>query len=534
MEATPTAQPPAFDPSKWAKPAGSTSTSAAEAAPATTAVVANTRSSTADDDQSSASASVTGSPASSSHPLQSASAAIKTKSPLSQLHEIPPGQLILPTRAATELPPPPDLEDNVWRGVISLPQVCDVRVAVSWAQGHGRAKLANLLRSPLSLPGRIKEEQVWPYLRKLSQGPRDIHVLIFRPSSSADRVAYITLFEYFHSRQRYGVVGSYNRSVKDMYLVPVTKATGIPAGLKALKVPGPKLQIEDDNMLLGVLITNSVGGSSSSHGSKSRRQAKAEGRSEEERGKVASESLPQTILDDGADSPPSVGNSPQPAANAAAQQRTTQTSAAPATADATGAAAPAPAATTHNDVAKLLNDVDVAKLLGILGSAGLGASQTSTPVASTTTTAAPAATLPTKSKRRSRWDSDDRTAAADAPAAKITTSASAAAHPPAHNAPPHHQQHPSWQSSWPQPGAQLYAPSAPPHYQRPPAPQPTSYYAPYDAAGGVPPVGHYPPPHGYYPPYAPQVPPPSSSHYYPPAPPNWPPQPQQPPRQHHR
>ncbi|CAG8442770.1 6543_t:CDS:10 [Ambispora leptoticha] len=61
------------------------------------------------------------------------------------------------------------------------------------------------------------------------------------------------LFEYFHSRKRYGVVGQRYAAVKDMYLVPLTPLDEIPEFVQILEydeVPEKR----DTNILLGVIV----------------------------------------------------------------------------------------------------------------------------------------------------------------------------------------------------------------------------------------------------------------------------------------
>lgn len=60
----------------------------------------------------------------------------------------------------------------------------------------------------------------------------------FHPATEEEEVAYVSLFSYFSSRRRFGVVASGNRSIKDLYLVPLGSNESLPAMLQPLEGPG--------------------------------------------------------------------------------------------------------------------------------------------------------------------------------------------------------------------------------------------------------------------------------------------------------
>lgn len=51
-------------------------------------------------------------------------------------------------------------------------------------------------------------------------------------------MAYVSLFSYFSSRGRFGVVANSSRSIKDVYLVPLSAKETIPSILQPLEGPG--------------------------------------------------------------------------------------------------------------------------------------------------------------------------------------------------------------------------------------------------------------------------------------------------------
>lgn len=62
----------------------------------------------------------------------------------------------------------------------------------------------------------------------------------FHPATEEEEVAYVSLFSYFSSRGRFGVVANSSRSIKDVYLVPLSAKEPIPSMLQPLEGPGVK------------------------------------------------------------------------------------------------------------------------------------------------------------------------------------------------------------------------------------------------------------------------------------------------------
>lgn len=55
-------------------------------------------------------------------------------------------------------------------------------------------------------------------------------------------MAYVSLFSYFSSRQRFGVVANNNRRIKDLYLIPLGSKDPLPSNLLPFDGPGKRLQ----------------------------------------------------------------------------------------------------------------------------------------------------------------------------------------------------------------------------------------------------------------------------------------------------
>ena len=60
----------------------------------------------------------------------------------------------------------------------------------------------------------------------------------FHPATEEEEVAYVSLFSYFSSRGRFGVVANISRSIKDVYLLPLSAKESIPSILQPLEGPG--------------------------------------------------------------------------------------------------------------------------------------------------------------------------------------------------------------------------------------------------------------------------------------------------------
>ena len=60
----------------------------------------------------------------------------------------------------------------------------------------------------------------------------------FHPATEEEEVAYVSLFSYFSSRRRFGVVANCTSNIKDMYLVPISAKEAIPSILQPLEGPG--------------------------------------------------------------------------------------------------------------------------------------------------------------------------------------------------------------------------------------------------------------------------------------------------------
>lgn len=94
---------------------------------------------------------------------------------------------------------------------------------------------------PMTVEGRLDKSKADPYLAQvLGSGSRDVAALALVPSDE-DPSAYYKLYEYFHSRRKYGVIHNRSGLVKDAYLIPVAPEDTPPYTLGSLVRPSVEL-----------------------------------------------------------------------------------------------------------------------------------------------------------------------------------------------------------------------------------------------------------------------------------------------------
>ncbi|XP_061545216.1 death-inducer obliterator 1 isoform X2 [Phycodurus eques] len=143
-------------------------------------------------------------------------------------------------------------QEIVWKGFLNMFTVSKFATKAYLVSGS-----AEILRSELAdsveIGGRIMPQTVWDYVAKLKTNiTKELCVIRFHPATEEEEVAYISLFSYFSSRGRFGVVSNNSRSIKDIYLVPLSAKESIPSILQPLE--GPGLEKNRPNLLLGLAI----------------------------------------------------------------------------------------------------------------------------------------------------------------------------------------------------------------------------------------------------------------------------------------
>ncbi|XP_008587991.1 PREDICTED: death-inducer obliterator 1-like [Galeopterus variegatus] len=80
---------------------------------------------------------------------------------------------------------------------------------------------------------------VWDYVGELkSSVSKELCLIRFHPLTEEDEVAYDSLYSYFSSRGRFGVVPNKTRHIKNLYLIPLGAKDPIPSALLPFEGPG--------------------------------------------------------------------------------------------------------------------------------------------------------------------------------------------------------------------------------------------------------------------------------------------------------
>ncbi|XP_057682681.1 uncharacterized protein LOC130909820 [Corythoichthys intestinalis] len=143
-------------------------------------------------------------------------------------------------------------QEILWKGFLSMFTVSKFVTKAYLVSGSAEI-LKSELPDTLEIGGRIMPQTVWDYIAKLKTNiTKELCVIRFHPSSEEEEVAYVSLFSYFSSRGRFGVVSNHSRSIKDVYLVPLSAKESIPSILQPLE--GPGFEKNRPNLLLGLAI----------------------------------------------------------------------------------------------------------------------------------------------------------------------------------------------------------------------------------------------------------------------------------------
>nr|XP_006813441.1 PREDICTED: death-inducer obliterator 1-like [Saccoglossus kowalevskii] len=141
---------------------------------------------------------------------------------------------------------------SVWKGFVVMQNLAKF-ATVSYKVSGPTGNLMTDLPDTLHLCGRISFEQVYDYISKIrTSATKDICIIRFQAANEEEKVSYISMYSYFSSRRRCGVVGNNTKHVKDMYLIPLAGHAKIPSAL--LPFDGPGLDEFRPHMLLGVII----------------------------------------------------------------------------------------------------------------------------------------------------------------------------------------------------------------------------------------------------------------------------------------
>uniref|UniRef100_A0A096M2H0 Death inducer-obliterator 1 n=1 Tax=Poecilia formosa TaxID=48698 RepID=A0A096M2H0_POEFO len=144
----------------------------------------------------------------------------------------------------------------LWKGFVNMLTVAKFVTKGYLVSGPAENIKADL-PDTIQIGGRILPETVWDYVVKLKTSvTKELCVIRFHPATEEEEVAYVSLFSYFSSRGRFGVVANISRSIKDVYLVPLGANESIPSILQPFE--GPGLEKNRPNLLLGLAIVQKL------------------------------------------------------------------------------------------------------------------------------------------------------------------------------------------------------------------------------------------------------------------------------------
>ncbi|XP_042261447.1 death-inducer obliterator 1-like isoform X2 [Thunnus maccoyii] len=216
---------------------------------------------------------------------------VGAKAPLPMPPAPPPAVAVSKSAKTSTSEPPPEGEtaiflhgqEKIWKGFINMQSVAKF-VTKAYLVSGSFEHLKEDLPDTIHVGGRISPNTVWDYVGKLKTSlSKELCLIRFHPATEEEEVAYVSLFSYFSSRKRFGVVANNNRRIKDLYLIPLSSKDPLPS--KLLPFDGPGLEPARPNLLLGLLICQ-----------KDRKRAGAPLETEEKRSKTQTKDVDDTGL----------------------------------------------------------------------------------------------------------------------------------------------------------------------------------------------------------------------------------------------
>ncbi|XP_039527267.1 death-inducer obliterator 1 isoform X1 [Pimephales promelas] len=149
-------------------------------------------------------------------------------------------------------------QNILWKGFLNMPTVAKF-VTKGYLISGSAEFLKEDLPDTIQVGGRILPQTVWEYvdLIKTSEA-KELSLIRFHPASEEEEVAYVSLFSYFNSRRRFGVVSNICKHIKDLYLIPLSTKQSIPTAL--LPIEGPGLEQDHPNILMGLAVCQKMKG----------------------------------------------------------------------------------------------------------------------------------------------------------------------------------------------------------------------------------------------------------------------------------
>ncbi|XP_063104170.1 death-inducer obliterator 1-like isoform X2 [Cavia porcellus] len=142
---------------------------------------------------------------------------------------------------------------SIWKGLIHMESIGKF-VTKAYPVSGSSVCVSEDLPDTIHIGGRIVPETVWNYVGKLqSSVSKELCLICFQPVTSEEEGAYTSLYYYFSSCGRFGVVANTHRRIKDLYLIPLSAKDPVPPSLWPFA--GPGLESPRPNLLLGLVIS---------------------------------------------------------------------------------------------------------------------------------------------------------------------------------------------------------------------------------------------------------------------------------------
>ncbi|GAA6089410.1 death-inducer obliterator 1 [Tachysurus ichikawai] len=143
-------------------------------------------------------------------------------------------------------------QDMIWKGFLNMQSVAKFVTKGCIISGSAEV-LKKDLPDTVHIGGRILPQTVWEYVERVKTSlTKELSLIRFYPASDEEEVAYVSLFSYFNSRSRFGVVSNIGNNIKDIYLIPLCANEPIPSVL--LPIEGPGLEQNHPNLLIGLAV----------------------------------------------------------------------------------------------------------------------------------------------------------------------------------------------------------------------------------------------------------------------------------------
>ncbi|KAF5904924.1 death-inducer obliterator 1 [Clarias magur] len=143
-------------------------------------------------------------------------------------------------------------QDTIWKGFLNMQLVAKFVTKGCLISGSAEV-LKKDLPDTIHIGGRILPQTVWEYVERVKTSlTKEMSLIRFYPASDEEEVAYVSLFSYFNSRRRFGVVSNICNNIKDLYLIPLCTNESIPSVL--LPIDGPGLEQNHPSLLIGLAV----------------------------------------------------------------------------------------------------------------------------------------------------------------------------------------------------------------------------------------------------------------------------------------